>query len=80
MTMNDWIPTALLNPPSEWVLMCVWRRGYPEPDVNIGTFDEARQQWRYRSGRRCDETVSHWMKLPAPPATQRARPEQPELL
>jgi len=76
----NWIPTALYKPTPRWVLMCVWKRGYRQPDINIGAWDDTRQEWRYRSGVRCDDTVSHWMELPDPPATERARPEQGELL
>lgn len=64
---EDWIPvTDERVPPECWVLICVTPHWGPR-DVNIGTWDRFRSEWRSRLGSRVRDEVTHWMELPAPP-------------
>jgi len=64
---KDWIPvTDERIPPERWVLICVTPRWGPV-DVNIGTWDRYREEWRSRLGTPVHGTVTHWMPLPEPP-------------
>jgi hypothetical protein len=67
--MSDWIPFRIedADPPSDrWLLICVQPRVGPR-DVNIGTWDTYRKQWRSRLGFKVHGTVTHWMELPEAP-------------
>ena len=63
---QEWIPASEKLPPAGWVLICVQQRWGPR-DVNIGTWDEYRKQWRSRLGWKVEGEVTHWMPLPEPP-------------
>lgn len=64
---SGWIPVTDEEEPQEgWVLICIQPRIGPR-DVNIGTWDGYRKQWRSRLGWKVEGEVTHWMPLPAPP-------------
>ena len=69
MIENGWVPFSIENadPPSDrWLLICVRPRIGPR-DVNIGTWDAYRKQWRSRLGFKVHGEVTHWMELPEAP-------------